>query len=165
MELQATVHRAVQSGVDRGRIVIDPGLGFGKRKEQNFELIARLPQLSGLLMPILVGPSRKSFLARTEEHETSYANAAAVTASILNGAHIVRVHEALEMRIAAQIADAILNGIPEPKVETQVPRRSADPITSGTVSRGEFPSVPRRSGESAYRKPDSPRPPFRKPDA
>jgi dihydropteroate synthase len=106
-DLQATIHRALKMGVEKNRIVVDPGLGFGKRKEQNAELIARLPQLAALGFPIMVGPSRKSFLARPSERDTSYANASAVTASILNGAHIVRVHEVPEMKIAAQIADAV----------------------------------------------------------
>jgi dihydropteroate synthase len=112
-DVRATVHRAMRTGIDQSRIVVDPGLGFGKRKEQNTELIARLPQLSSLGFPIMVGPSRKSFLAKEGERDTSYANAAAVCASVLGGAHILRVHEVGEMRIAAQLADAILNGIPD----------------------------------------------------
>ena len=106
-DLQATVHRAMKVGVEKNRIVIDPGLGFGKRKEQNSEILARLPQLAQLGFPIAVGPSRKSFLARTSERETSYANASAVASAILSGAHILRVHEIPEMKIAAQVADAV----------------------------------------------------------
>lgn len=112
-ELHATVHRAMRSGVEKHRIVLDPGLGFGKRKEQNTELLARLPQLVRLGFPVLVGPSRKSFLAKADERETSYANAAAVTAAILGGAHLVRVHEVAEMKIAAQLADAVVAGLPD----------------------------------------------------
>src|SRR3982751_564119 len=106
-DLQATVHRAMKTGVEKNRIVVDPGLGFGKRKEQNSEILARLPQLAALGFPILIGPSRKSFLARPTERETSYANASAVAAAILSGAHILRVHEIPEMKIAAQVADAV----------------------------------------------------------
>src|SRR5207302_4648619 len=65
-DLDACVHRAVRSGVDRTHIVIDPGLGFGKRKEHNAEVLARLRQLEELDLPILVGPSRKSFLSQTD---------------------------------------------------------------------------------------------------
>lgn len=106
-DLQATIHRAMKVGVEKNRIIVDPGLGFGKRKEQNSEILARLEQLAGLTFPIMIGPSRKSFLARPTERETSYANAAAVAAAILCGAHVVRVHEVAEMKIAAQVADAI----------------------------------------------------------
>ena len=112
-DLQATVHRAIRSGVGKNRIVVDPGLGFGKRKEQNSEILARIPQLAALGYPVLVGSSRKSFLARPTPEETMFANAAAVAASILGGAHIVRVHEVREMKIAAQTADAILAAMPE----------------------------------------------------
>jgi dihydropteroate synthase len=112
-DLEATVHRAMRAGISKSRIVVDPGLGFGKRKEQNTEVIARLPQLAGLGYPILIGPSRKSFLARATEHETSYANASAVAAAIIFGAHIVRVHEVVEMKIAAQLADSVMSGLPE----------------------------------------------------
>ncbi len=112
-DLQATVHRAIRAGVGKNRIVVDPGLGFGKRKEQNSEILARLPQLAALGYPMMVGPSRKSFLARATPEETVFANAAAVAACILGGAHMVRVHEVREMKIAAQTADAILAAMPE----------------------------------------------------
>src|SRR5271156_4499058 len=62
-DLDASVHRAVRSGLDRTRIAVDPGLGFGKRKEQNAEILARLGDLAKLELPIAIGPSRKSFLA------------------------------------------------------------------------------------------------------
>ncbi len=107
-ELEATVSRARHVGVDRARIVIDPGIGFGKRKEQNSEILARLAQLARLELPLLVGPSRKSFLAQQTEEQTRYATAAAVTASILGGAHIVRVHDVAEMKVAAELADEVL---------------------------------------------------------
>jgi len=108
-DLDASAHRARGAGVDRSRIVIDPGLGFGKRKEQNSEILARLGQLAKLDYPILVGPSRKSFLAQATEKETAFASAAAVAAAILGGAHIVRVHDIREMRVAAGVADAVSN--------------------------------------------------------
>ena len=107
-DLQATVHRARLGGVDAARIVIDPGIGFGKRKEQNSEILARLGQLAALDLPVMVGVSRKAFLAQTEPQATRFATAAAVTASILGGAHIIRVHDVAEMRVVAQIADEIV---------------------------------------------------------
>ncbi len=106
-DLEAMLNRARHAGVDRSRIVIDPGLGFGKRKEQNAEILARLSELAELDLPILVGPSRKSFLAQTGELETEFATASAVAAAILGGAHIVRVHAVREMVAAAQVADAV----------------------------------------------------------
>jgi dihydropteroate synthase len=107
-DLAATVHRARLGGVDAARIVVDPGIGFGKRKEQNSEILARLGQLAALDLPIMVGPSRKGFLAQADPTATKFATAAAVTASILAGAHIVRVHDVAEMRAAVHVADEIL---------------------------------------------------------
>src|SRR5579872_6138545 len=107
-ELEATASRARHAGVDRARIVIDPGIGFGKRKEQNSEILAKLGELARLELPVLVGPSRKSFLAQQTEEQTRFATAAAVTASILAGAHIVRVHDVAEMRAVAEVADEVL---------------------------------------------------------
>jgi dihydropteroate synthase len=106
-DLTATVHRARLAGIDTSRIVIDPGIGFGKRKEQNSELLARLGELAALDLPIMVGASRKAFLDQGDETGTRFATAAAVTASILAGAHMVRVHDVAEMRAAIQIADEI----------------------------------------------------------
>jgi dihydropteroate synthase len=111
-DLEAAAHRAVRTGVDRARIVIDPGLGFGKRGEQNSEILARLPELGGLDLPILVGPSRKLFLKQKTDQETGFATIAAVTAAILAGAHLVRVHDVPEARAAASVADAILRSVP-----------------------------------------------------
>lgn len=107
-DLEAAVHRAVRAGVDRARLVVDPGIGFGKRGEQNSEILARLGELKRLKLPVLVGPSRKSFLAQKTEEETRFATAAAVTAAILGGAHLVRVHDVREMRAVVAVADAIL---------------------------------------------------------
>jgi len=107
-ELEATVSRARHAGVDRTRIVIDPGIGFGKRKEQNSDILAHLGQLARLELPVLVGPSRKSFLAQQTEEQTRFATAAAVTASVLAGAHIVRVHDVAEMKVVAEVADEVL---------------------------------------------------------
>jgi dihydropteroate synthase len=106
-DLDATVSRARHSGVDRSKIVVDPGIGFGKRKEQNAEILARLRQLEQLELPIMTGPSRKSFLAHSTEQETRFATAAAVALAIAGGAHIVRVHDVREMRAAADVADQV----------------------------------------------------------
>ncbi len=108
-DLEATLHRARRAGVEHPRIVIDPGLGFGKRKEQNSQIIARLHELAKLDSPILVGPSRKSFLAQATEEATAYATASAVAACILGGAHLVRVHDIRKMKVVASVADAVLS--------------------------------------------------------
>lgn len=107
-DLAASVHRAARAGVDRARIMIDPGLGFGKRREQNPEILARLDVLASLELPILVGPSRKSFLAQSTALETEFATAAAVTAAILSGAHAVRVHDVRAMKPVVELADAVV---------------------------------------------------------
>jgi dihydropteroate synthase len=107
-ELEATVSRARHTGIDKSRMVIDPGLGFGKRKEQNALILGKLAALSGMDLPIMVGPSRKSFLAHPDPEETKFATAAAVVAAVLAGAHVVRVHDVREMRAATEVADEIL---------------------------------------------------------
>jgi dihydropteroate synthase len=106
-ELDASVHRAVRAGIDRRQIVIDPGIGFGKRKEQNAEILAQLEHLERLDLPVLVGPSRKHFLTKESPVETEFATAAAVTAAILHGAHLVRVHDVKAMKAVVEVADEI----------------------------------------------------------
>jgi len=93
--------------VDQHRLVVDPGIGFGKRKEQNSEILARLHEFARLERPILVGASRKAFLAQATEAETEFASAAATVAAILAGAHIVRVHDVKAMLPAVRVADSI----------------------------------------------------------
>jgi dihydropteroate synthase len=112
-DLEASVHRAKQAGVQKHQLVIDPGIGFGKRKEQNAEIIGRLQQLKMFDLPILVGPSRKLFLKQDTEAETEFATAAAVTACILNGSHIVRVHDIKSMKSVVNVADVIRQSVDE----------------------------------------------------
>ena len=107
-DLDAAVGRARRVGIDKSRLVTDPGLGFGKRREQNAFIIGHLSQMAALDLPVMTGPSRKHFVALETPDETRFATAAAVTASILAGAHIVRVHDVREMRAAADMADEIL---------------------------------------------------------
>src|SRR5437762_2383239 len=102
--LRASVHMAERRGVKRESIVIDPGIGFGKTQEQNLELIARLDQLIAAFpnYPVLIGTSRKSFIGRiladesgapTPAAERLYGTLATITAAVLKGAHIIRVHD------------------------------------------------------------------------
>ena len=111
--LREAVGRARRAGVAKSQIVLDPGIGFGKSYEQNCELLARLPKLERLGFPLLVGTSRKTFIGKllgdVAEDGRMWGTAAAVTASILGGAHIVRVHDVAEMVQVARIADVILN--------------------------------------------------------
>ena len=113
--LRASLAAARQAGISESKILLDPGIGFGKKYEQNFEILARLPELARLGYPLVVGPSRKMFigwaLAGKQEpwpaERREWGTAAAVTAAILNGAHIVRVHDVNEMLQVARIADSV----------------------------------------------------------
>lgn len=120
--LRKAVAVARRAGVPKSRIVLDPGLGFGKSTAQNYELLARLPELVRLGCPLLVGASRKGFVGRVlgglPPAERVWGTTAVVTAAILSGAHIVRVHDVAEMLQVARIADAIL----DPRLATQAAR-------------------------------------------
>jgi dihydropteroate synthase len=111
-ELAASLKRALGAGVAADAVVLDPGLGFAKRPEHSYAALAALPELAAALgRPLLVGPSRKSFLtAAIGERSASQrdaATAAAVTAAVLLGAHIVRVHAVKDMVDAVRVADQI----------------------------------------------------------
>lgn len=112
-ELRDRVDAAVAAGVPRDRVIVDPGYGFAKRASHTLEALARLDELAALGCPILSGPSRKSFLKTSlgdvPPAERVWGTAAAVTASILAGAHIVRVHDVREMAQVARTADSIRN--------------------------------------------------------
>lgn len=109
---------ALDSGVKRPRIVLDPGFGFGKNFEENFPLLANLERLQRLGFPILAGTSRKSFIGRSvgkrrggedaAAGDRLYGSLAAMVASILHGAHIVRVHDVRPAVEAAAVADEVL---------------------------------------------------------
>jgi dihydropteroate synthase len=121
-ELRARLNAALHAGVLAERIVLDPGIGFGKVHESNYALLARLEELRDLGRPLLSGVSRKSFLGRTlaplrggidaSPNERGNATTAAVTASILAGADIVRVHDIRPAVEAAAIADAVVAASP-----------------------------------------------------
>ena len=160
-ELEASAHRATRVGVDRKAIVIDPGLGFGKRREQNAEILANLGAFVRLEFPIMVGPSRKHFLAKDSTDATEFATAAAVTASVLGGAHMVRVHDVAAMKAVVEVAEEILRaGNLAQAVQAEVVRPGQRPGTlpqeRGPVSRSDKPRPvnPRRDAP----RPDGPRP-------
>ena len=108
--LRESVELARAAGVPDDRIIVDPGIGFGKTREQNLEIIRRLPELRRLGFPLLIGPSRKSFIGKTLDlpaGERLEGTAAAVALSIAGGADIVRVHDVKAMVRVARMADAI----------------------------------------------------------
>ena len=110
-ELGTRVQSAIGAGIRRDRIVVDPGLGFAKRAEHSLAVLAGLSRLSALKLPVLCGPSRKSFLRAAlgdvPPPERVWGTAAAVTAAVLAGAHIVRVHDVAAMGQGARTAAAI----------------------------------------------------------
>jgi dihydropteroate synthase len=110
-ELQAAIDRATAAGVARDSVIVDPGFGFAKKATHSFELLTRLHELASLDRPILSGPSRKSFLKAALGERLpparEWGTAAAVTASVLAGAHIVRVHAVREMTDVVRVADLI----------------------------------------------------------
>ncbi|MBI1876073.1 MAG: dihydropteroate synthase [Acidobacteria bacterium] len=110
-ELDSSIQTAVEAGVALERVLIDPGLGFAKRAGQTFEVLAALPEFRALGRPIVVGPSRKSFLQQAigerPPDRRDWGTAAAVAASVLLGAHIVRVHAVAEMTQVVEVADRL----------------------------------------------------------
>jgi dihydropteroate synthase len=112
--LRSSINMSERRGVKRESIVIDPGIGFGKSQEQNIELIARLDQLALAFpdLPILIGTSRKSFIGKMLDNapasERVHGTMASITAAILNGAHIVRVHDVKAAVETVRLADAII---------------------------------------------------------
>lgn len=113
--LRELTDAAIHAGVEKSRIMIDPGFGFGKKFDQNYPLLAGLPELRELGFPLLAGVSRKSFIGRTLARDgkdappemRTYGTLAAVTISVLKGAHVVRVHDAKQAVEAVKIADAL----------------------------------------------------------
>jgi dihydropteroate synthase len=116
-DLANRVQVALERGVARARIVLDPGFGFGKSFEENYPLLAHLDQLHRLGFPLLAGTSRKGFIGCTvgqrsgkeaPPSERLYGSLAAMVVSILRGAHIVRVHDVKPTVEAAAVADEVV---------------------------------------------------------
>jgi dihydropteroate synthase len=110
--LEERIKEATLAGIERDTIIIDPGIGFGKTSEDNIRLLKYLEEFKGLGRPILIGTSRKGFIGKTtggEAEERLEGTAATVTAAILKGAHVVRVHDMVFMKKVAIMADAIKN--------------------------------------------------------
>lgn len=110
--LECSIERAESAGLPREYLVVDPGIGFSKGHKQNLEILHRLAEFRGLERPILVGPSRKSFIGHMlglPPQERIFGTAAAVGIAALLGAHILRVHDVRQMRQVLDVADAIRN--------------------------------------------------------
>jgi dihydropteroate synthase len=122
--LKDAMDRATRAGIAAHNIIIDPGIGFGKTALHNMLLIRNLDLLDGLGAPILVGPSRKAFIRKiladppekelkVDRPEVETGTQAAVAMSVMNGAHIVRVHNVANTRAMVRVLDAIRNAKPE----------------------------------------------------
>jgi dihydropteroate synthase len=109
--LKTVIERAITAGIKRDMIIIDPGIGFGKTYEHNLRIIRDLKQFSQLDLPVLLGTSRKSFIGRIlgkDTDERDIGTMATVSAGIMNGAHIVRVHNVKMAVETAKVVDEII---------------------------------------------------------
>jgi dihydropteroate synthase len=109
------VEVALAAGVRRERLLVDPGIGFGKTPAHNLQLLRRLPELRALGLPVLLGTSRKSTIGLVLDlpvEERVEGTAATVALGIAGGADMVRVHDVREMSRVARMADAIVRGSP-----------------------------------------------------
>ena len=114
--LTEVASQAVDRGIDSSRIMIDPGIGFGKTFDHNLEILRHLMQFRGIGYPMLVGVSRKKFIGRILDlpvHQREEGTAATVAWSIINGANVVRVHDVAKMKQVAQVIDTICRTKPD----------------------------------------------------
>ena len=112
--LQKSIEICLETGIKSDKIIIDPGFGFGKTFEQNLLILNRLSNFARLRVPILIGTSRKSFIGGVLQKDTPQrlmGTAATITAGIMNGAHIVRVHDVRQIRDTVLVTDAIINSV------------------------------------------------------
>jgi dihydropteroate synthase len=113
-DLDRAVNSAVAAGIAKAAIVIDPGIGFGKRTEESLSLLRNVKALSPLECAVLIGTSRKSFIRKivrsgpSTPYDPAWGTAATVAAAIVQGAHIVRVHDVMEIRTLVDVLDAIV---------------------------------------------------------
>jgi dihydropteroate synthase len=110
LDLKTSMRGAESAGVDRKQIILDPGIGFSKNADQSLEVIRRLDELVALDRPILVGPSRKSFIGKIigrPANQRRWGTAGAVAVCVFGGAHIVRVHDVPEMYDVARVVDEL----------------------------------------------------------
>ncbi|MBC6475392.1 MAG: dihydropteroate synthase [Hormoscilla sp. GM102CHS1] len=113
--LESRINAAVEARIERSRLIVDPGIGFAKTGSQNLEIFRQMSRFLALGVPILVGPSRKSFIGHLLDRPTDpkgrvWGTAAACVGAIAGGADILRVHDVAEMRDVCRVADAIFRG-------------------------------------------------------
>jgi len=111
-ELKISIEKCLEIGIKKDKIIIDPGIGFSKNADHNLELINSLNKLNVLACPILLGTSRKSFIGKILQDDSTdhlMGTAATVTAGIMRGAHIVRVHDVKLIKETVRVSDAIVN--------------------------------------------------------
>jgi dihydropteroate synthase len=111
--LAKSIEKCLEIGIKSDKIMLDPGIGFGKTVEHNLEILNRLSDFEILKHPLLIGTSRKSFIGKVLDKEAGnrlMGTAATVTASIVHGVHIVRVHDVKAMKETISMTDAIMNG-------------------------------------------------------
>lgn len=112
-DLGNAVAKAISAGIDRDRLILDPGIGFGKTLGQNLEILNHLNRIASLGFPLMIGTSRKSFIGKLTGRavgERLSGTAASVTAAVLGGAHLVRAHDVEAMVDVCRVADAIRDG-------------------------------------------------------
>ena len=111
-DLATAIRTAETRGVNRDKMIIDPGIGFGKTLDQNLAILNHLERFENFNLPLMIGTSRKSFIGRVTgrpEGDRAFGSAASIAIAILRGAHLVRVHDVKQMADAARIADAIIS--------------------------------------------------------
>ena len=109
--LKSAIEKCLEIGIKSDKIIIDPGIGFGKTLEQNCEIIQRLREFAALQQPLLIGTSRKSFIGKIldkDVHHRLYGTLASIGVSIFNGAHIIRAHDVEAVKETALVIDAII---------------------------------------------------------
>jgi dihydropteroate synthase len=113
-DLQKSIEICLENGLKSDKLIIDPGIGFGKTLEHNLQILNKLKEFKTLGCPVLIGTSRKSFIGKilgNEPRERLSGSLATVSAGIINGAHIVRVHDVRQTLEAVRVTDAIINEI------------------------------------------------------
>jgi len=115
--LNRAIDFALEMGIDKEKIVLDPGMGFGKTLEHNLEILRDLKAFKVLGRPILVGPSRKSFIGKilnAQPQERIFGTVSSCVLAVKNGANIVRVHDCLAVKQALKVSEAISHGVLAP---------------------------------------------------
>jgi 2-amino-4-hydroxy-6-hydroxymethyldihydropteridine diphosphokinase len=133
--LHNLVGAALEAGIARENIIIDPGIGFGKTQEQNLELLNRLDELKAIKRPILLGTSRKSVIVNVVGNDVEprlLGTAASVAIGIGKGVDIVRVHDVKQMKMIAKMSDAIVRGVEVAEVYIGIGSNLGDKVANIT---------------------------------